>query len=96
MTIAYFFYVRSEIISCIEKNHGDIYKKLFVTLENTGTEIDETFLWRDFTAEGYKKLNDEYLSKLMRRYNTLGLMLVFLFILFMLSLGLENYYISSQ
>jgi hypothetical protein len=73
-----------------------MYKKLFVTLDNSGSEIEETFLWRDFTAEGYKKLNDEYLSKLMRRHNTLGLMLLFLFILFLFSLGLENYYSSLQ
>ncbi len=92
LAIAFFLFltVRNRIVVRLERNHLDTYKKLFVTLENKGSEIEETFLWRDFTSDGYKKLKDEYLSGLMRHYNALGLVLIILIILLVGVLGIEH------
>lgn len=89
-TFALFLTVRNRILVRLEKDHIDTYKKLFVTLENKGSEVEETFLWCDFTAEGYKKLKDEYLSRFMRHHNALGLALVILFVLLLVVLGIER------
>lgn len=90
ITFAFFVTVRNRIIVRLERNHSDTYKKLFVTLENKGSEVEETFLWSEFTDSGYKKLKDEYLSKFMRQHNALGLALVILFILLLVVLGIEH------
>lgn len=89
-TFAIFLTVRNRILVRLEKNHIDTYKKLFATLENKGSEVEEAFLWCDFTNEGYKKLKDEYLSIFMRYYNTLGLVLVILFVLLIVVLSIEH------